>query len=57
MSAIGLVVTSSKFTYEKPKNNAEGTTIKNPVAILTGLSLEFWNRPPPQKNVLPRKYW
>jgi hypothetical protein len=50
------MVISNEFTYEKAKNNAEGTTSKSPVAILTGLSLEFWNRPPPQKSVLPRKY-
>ena len=45
-----------EMTYENPKNSADGITTRNPVAILIGLSLEFWSRPPPQKSVLPTKY-
>lgn len=41
---------------ENAKNRAEGITTRNPVAMLMGLSREFWSRPPPQKNVLPVKY-
>lgn len=41
---------------EYAKNRAVGTTTKNPVAMLMGLSLEFWSLPPPQKIVFPRKY-
>lgn len=42
---------------EKMKNSTAGSTTKNPVAILTGLSLAFWKRPPNQNRVLPGKYW
>jgi len=40
----------------KPKNKAQGITIKMPVAILTGLPRVFCQRPPKQNTVFPSKY-
>ena len=41
---------------EKTKKRTPGTSTKKPVAMLTGLSLVFCNRPPQQNLVLPLKY-
>jgi hypothetical protein len=41
----------------KPKNRAQGITIKIPVPTLIGLPLVFCQRPPRQNTVFPSKYW
>jgi len=41
---------------EYTKKRTVGTITNIPVAILIGLSLEFWNLPPKKKTVLPWKY-